>query len=220
CHNVDGHVGDLASLPALSGSNSIFGPPPLTNEGLKAQPTWLFNFLKRPFRMRPLPKVRMPTFGFTDREATDLVRMFSAIDGAVFPFTYHGDVGPRDDHERRIGKAIFDAAGCQKCHVVGELGDGPVPPEVKAPNLLMAKDRLRAEWLTLWLADPGAMQKNTAMPAFWLGGNQMDMFLQTNPEFRAAVDGIPQDVIDRYRTSPQLQIEATRNYLFRLQAGE
>ncbi|RMH43602.1 MAG: hypothetical protein D6689_04710, partial [Deltaproteobacteria bacterium] len=33
CHNVDGHVGDLASLPALSGSNSIFGPPPLTNEG-------------------------------------------------------------------------------------------------------------------------------------------------------------------------------------------
>jgi mono/diheme cytochrome c family protein len=217
CHAVDGHEGELASLPHLSGSESINGPPPLTAQGLKTQPSWLFGFLKAPFRMRPLPKVRMPTFGFDDAEANTLVRMFSAMDGARWPFTYYGDVGPVNAAEQRIGKALFEAAGCQQCHVVGALGDGPLPPEVKAPNLLMGQERLRPEWLSLWLADPGALQKNTAMPAFWLGGNQMEMFLQTNPEFRAAVQGIDAAVVQQYASSPQLQIEATRNYLFRLE---
>jgi len=216
CHDVDDHDGELASLPELSGSNSIFGPPPLTAQGLKTQPAWLFGFLKQPFRMRPLPKVRMPTFDFTDDEVTDLVTMFSNFDGAEYPFTHYGDVGPRDAHEYAIGKALFDASGCQKCHVVGELGDGPVPAEVKAPNLLMGQQRLRPEWLALWLADPGVLQKNTAMPAFWLAGNQMEMFLGNSPEFRAALDGVPKDVIRTYAASPQLQIEATTNFLFRM----
>jgi len=216
CHNIDGYDGELAGLPALSGSNSIFGPPPLDNEGHKAQPDWLFGFLKAPFRMRPLPKVRMPTFGFSDDEATKLVAMFSYINGAPYPFSDYGGIGPRDRDEYLVGKALFEAAKCQLCHVVGELGDGPLPPDVKAPNLLMGQKRLRPEWMRLWLADPAAMQKNTAMPSFWLGGNQMQQFLQTNPEFQAAVRELAPAVIQKYSDSPQLQIEAVRDYLFRL----
>jgi mono/diheme cytochrome c family protein len=219
CHDLDGHDGEMASLGPLSGSNAIFGPPPLTAEGLKTQPAWLFEFLKRPFRMRPLPKVRMPTFGFSDEQAITLVTMFSALDGAPFPFTFYGDVRPADGHEYAIGKALFDASGCQKCHVVGELGDGAVPPEVKAPNLLMGEARLRPHWLDLWLADPGALQKNTAMPAFWLAANQMEMFLRSSPEFRAAIQGVPAEVVQEVAASPQRQIQAVRNFLFRMKSG-
>ena len=128
----------------------------------------------------------------------------------------YGEVGPDNADERRIGKAIFEAADCQSCHIVGELGDGPVPDAIKAPNLLMGQERLRPEWLSLWLADPGALSKNTAMPSFWGGGNQMEMYLQTNPEFQAAIQGVAPDMIKQYAASPQLQIQATRNYLFRL----
>ena len=216
CHDVDGHSGELATLPHLSGSNAINGPPPLSNQGLKTQPSWLFEFIRAPFRMRPLPKLRMPTFGFSDVEASTLVRMFSAMDDAAYPFTFYGDVGPENADEAKIGKAIFDAAGCQQCHVVGALGDGPVPDAIKAPNLLMGQDRLRPDWLTLWLADPGALQKNTAMPSFWMGGNQMEMYLQTSAEFQAAMQGIAPNIVKQYAASPLLQIQATRNFLFRM----
>ncbi len=216
CHNVNDHQGELASLPHLSGSNAIYGPPPLSNQGLKAQPDWLFGFLKRPFRMRPLPKVRMPTFGFSDVEATNLVAMFSNVDGVAYPYEDYGTVGPESPADYTIGKALFDAAGCQQCHVVGELGEGPLPPEVKAPNLLMTQERLRPEWLKLWIANPDAMQKGTAMPGFWLSQNVMENFLQTNPAFQAAVSQVAPEIVKRYAASPQLQIEAVRNYLFRL----
>jgi mono/diheme cytochrome c family protein len=216
CHNVDGHTGELASLWNPSDKDFIKAPPPLSNEGFKTQPDWLFNFLKRPFRMRPRPDVRMPTFGFSDEEATTLVSMFSAIDGAPFPFTYYGNVGATSRDAHAIGKAIFEAAECQKCHVVGELGDGPVSEEIKAPNLLMGQERLRPDWLALWLADPGALQKDTPMPAFWLAGNQMEQYMQTSAAFRAAVAGVDRETLERYTASPQLQIEAVRDYLFRM----
>lgn len=218
CHEVDGHDGELAEFIMAQGDdpnvpNSIKRPPPLTQQGFKTQPGWLFRFLKHPFRMRPQTPVRMPTFGFSDEEANTLVAMFSSLDGVPYPFTDYADVKPADEGEYRVGKALFDAAGCQKCHVVGELGEGPAPYELKAPDLMMAGERLRAQWLDLWLANPSPLQPKTAMPSFWGGGNQMEMFMG-NPEFTGAIQGIDPEVIRAFLSGPQAQIQAVRNFLF------
>ncbi len=213
CHTIDGHEGDLLQLDQYRGPNAKYGPPPLLGQGDKAQPDWLFGFLKRPFLLRPLPKVRMPTFGFDDKTATELVAMFSALDGSEYPFRYYADVKPEDEVEHKVGRALFEFTGCQKCHVVGEITGGDLGADVVAPNLVMAKDRLRAEWLTHWIADPNALQKGTAMPGFWLSGNPLELALQ-DPNAQAILGGVSREELEPYLQSRERQIEAVRDYLF------
>jgi cbb3-type cytochrome oxidase cytochrome c subunit len=219
CHNVDGHEGDLRQLTQYRGENAKFGPPPLGGEGEKTQPEWLFGFLKEPFLMRPLPKVRMPTFGFSDAESTTLVAMFSALDHATYPFRYYADVKPKTPEVARVGQALFAANQCQKCHLVGAVG-GPIPEGVVAPNLVITKDRLRAEWVTHWLADPNSLQAGTAMPAFWLGANNsLELALGNSPEAKAILLGLSETFLAPFLKSKERQIEAVRDYLFALEAA-
>ena len=36
-----------------------------------------------------------------------------------------------------------------------------------APNLLLAKSRLRPDWIPVWLKNPNALLEGTRMPSFW-----------------------------------------------------
>jgi len=192
-------------------------PPLLVGEGARTQPDWLFHFLKRPFPLRPLPKVRMPTFGFDDQEATDLVAMFSALDHKEYPFRFYSEVAPTDEVDLAVGKVIFEAKGCQSCHLVGDADpNAKLPPNVTAPNLVMAKQRLRAEWITRWLSDPEALQPGTAMPTVWTK-NALEEVL-AKPE-QAGLKAAHGDKLKPYLEQRERQIEAVRNYLFVLQPG-
>lgn len=55
-------------------------PPPLLREGEKAQPSWLFQFLKKPFAIRPVTILRMPRFNMSDEDAMSLVNYFAGLD--------------------------------------------------------------------------------------------------------------------------------------------
>ncbi len=55
-------------------------PPPLLREGEKAQPEWLFQFLKNPTVIRPAAVLRMPKFNMSDEDAMTLVNYFAASD--------------------------------------------------------------------------------------------------------------------------------------------
>ena len=216
CHNIDGWKGDVRQLKQFSGENAKAGPPILEGEGAKAQPGWLFTFLKAPWRMRPLTKIRMPTFGFTDAESTDIAAMFSAFDGSQFPYMDTTASRQSNPDELKIGKALFQFTGCQKCHVLGDVGE-TTPDGVVAPNLLMAKDRLRPAWLARWLADPNSIQNGTAMPGFWLSQGQLELAMKNN-DVAGDLAGIDPKMIEAYKTSRELQIQAVRNYLMVLTA--
>src|SRR5581483_1474590 len=76
-------------------------PPPLLREGEKAQPEWLFRFLRNPHEIRPVTVLRMPKFNLSDDEAMALVNYFAAADkisnpgeGLVYPYAA---VRQRDD---------------------------------------------------------------------------------------------------------------------------
>jgi mono/diheme cytochrome c family protein len=76
-------------------------PPPLLREGERAQPGWLFQFLRNPFKIRPPTILRMPRFNMSDDEAMALVNYFAATDrlsnpaaGLQYPYL---TVPERDD---------------------------------------------------------------------------------------------------------------------------
>src|SRR5262249_3705548 len=123
CHSFDGRVGDIRSLAMYNGdtdpNTQRFAPPVLTGEGAKTQPPWLFGFLKAPIKLRPHLTVRMPTFGFADPDATSIVAMFSAFDGADYPYRDYS--GYTLEGERRVeANTAFKAANCTQCHTLGE----------------------------------------------------------------------------------------------------
>ena len=94
-------------------------------------------------------------------ELNTLTRYFAALDGVPYP------VAPKVEVDGALlasGHELFTKWQCVKCHVVA----GKLPnqePANMAPDLAKVPERLRAEWLGQWLADPGRIATGTRMPA-------------------------------------------------------
>ncbi|MBI3919878.1 MAG: c-type cytochrome [Armatimonadetes bacterium] len=166
CHKLEGKEGDIVALIEMEGMS----PPPLEGEGQKVQIEWLARFLKHPTSLRPWLNVRMPTFGFTDQEVTVLARYFTALDKRDAFFTFAGErVIPAS--QVAIGKHLFTELQCASCHPQpGAKPTGEVSLSDLAPDLSMARRRLRYQWLLEWLRDPQVLQPDTKMPTFFPEG--------------------------------------------------
>ena len=203
CHEIEGTGGDYRDvIIAHEGLGEMvakqFAPPPLKSQGARVYPDWLFEFLKKPSEIRYGLKVRMPTFGLSDDEATTLVKYFSALDDEPFPYETL-EVPTPTSAELRVGKQIFDELQCISCHP----SQGEVIPEgsdkAGRPDLSLAKGRLKPDWLIDWMKDPQSFQPGTAMPQAWplVGGQYM------------AVDGYAENDAEK-------QIQLVRDYLISL----
>jgi cytochrome c2 len=167
CHVVDGRGRAIASTIA----DANFLPPDLSPEGARAQSPFLFNFLKDPtvMKIRPWLSVRMPTFYFTDQEANTLVTFFAeAGKGEQFDTTRGMNPSPQN---AAIGKQVFTMLRCAQCHVTTPVNpeNPPVPNTADttslAPNLTLARLRLRHDWVPDWIRRPNEMIPGTRMPA-------------------------------------------------------
>src|SRR3954463_2067926 len=163
CHVVEKRGGRIRDL--YDDETMTFAPPMLTGEGAKVQPEWLFGFLKAPFPLRPWLSVRMPTFHFTDADATDVVHYFAAASNKSFPYLT-AEAPQLSASREKEAEALFKELQCINCHVIGQLRPGQDPGSA-APNLLMAKSRLRPDWIPAWLKNPQALMEGTRMPSFW-----------------------------------------------------
>jgi mono/diheme cytochrome c family protein/cytochrome c551/c552 len=193
CHRVDGYGRAIADLIA----DTNFLPPDLGPEGARAQSPFLFNFLKDPtvMKIRPWLSVRMPTFHFSDEEANTLVTFF-AQEGRAAEFDTHTLVTPQPPNVA-IGREVFDMLRCAQCHGVAPVNPAnpPVPnvadAQSLAPNLTLARIRLRHEWIADWIRRPGEMIPSTRMPANFprnaaTGGFQSPLALAIDtPQFAA-----------------------------------
>ena len=176
CHEIEGKGGTYIDIVvAHEGLDQLqakqFAPPTLQAQGAKVYPDWLFEFLKNPDPIRYGLKVRMPTFGLSDGEATTLVEYFSSLSDEPFPYKTIA-LEPATRAELRVGKQIFDALECISCHPEqGEI----IPAgsnKTGRPDLALAKSRLKADWIIDWLKEPQSFQPGTAMPQAWpnIGG--------------------------------------------------
>ncbi len=176
CHQIGAKGGAIRAVIAdqleTSGGEVTqaegLSPPMLYNEkskigeGARVHTDWLHGFLLDPANhVRPWLQVRMPTFEFTEEQANAITQYFAAQDHAPYP--YEPKVA-RDTAMIAAGKDLFARWQCVKCHVVA----GKLPnqdPANMAPDLAKVPERLRADWLTQWLADPGRILPGTRMPS-------------------------------------------------------
>ena len=203
CHEIEGKGGEFMDVVAAhEGLDTLqakqFSPPTLQAEGAKVYPDWLFEFLKQPTPIRYGLKVRMPTFGMSDDDATALVEYFSALSDEPFPYETIA-LQPLTQAELQTGKEIFEALQCISCHPA----QGEVIPagsdKTGRPDLTLAKPRLKADWIVDWLKDPQSFQRGTAMPQNW-----------------PKIGGEYQPVGDYAGGDAEKQIELVRDYLISL----
>ncbi len=215
CHIVDGYVGDIRQATEYAGDKQTFAPPNITGEGAKTQPPWLFGFFKNIVKLRPWLSVRMPTFGFDDEQATSLVAMFSAFDHADYPYRYY-DV-KLEGNRKAVASAMFQNLKCTSCHVVGDVKLSPEDAQRAAPNLLLAKSRLRAEWIVKWLSNPEWIQPGTRMPSFWSGGTNLLQALIGTPDGKKTFGAL--SGVEQISDSALHQMEAIRDHVFTLEGA-
>ncbi|MFZ5469503.1 MAG: c-type cytochrome [Myxococcota bacterium] len=164
CHVIDAGGGRIRDI--YLEDDLWRAPPILQAQGWRVQPDWFFEFLKDPSQqLRPWLDVRMPTFPLADTEATHLVAGFSA--GSKVPFPYISlDVKRPQGKELEEVKAMVAELRCFNCHTTGE----PSPDQDRsslAPNLALAKHRLRPDWVFEWIKNPQSLQEGTRMPSFF-----------------------------------------------------
>jgi Cytochrome c len=147
-------------------------PPKLYTEGARVNPEWLRNFLTNPALseadsnrngVRSYLKVRMPTFSFSNDELRKLVRFFQALSQQPMPYIPE-QVPTLSAKETEMARSLFSstAAPCLKCHATG---DSQHDAHATAPNFLLAKDRLKPDWVERWITDPQAISPGTSMPS-------------------------------------------------------
>jgi mono/diheme cytochrome c family protein len=192
CHVIEGQGGAIAAFYA----DKTKIPPPLEvgalHEGEKVQATWLYQFLGRPTPLRPWLDVRMPTFGLSIEEATTLTRYFAVMGGQQIPYEYVALHDPPADHVKAgrllMSKDYFD---CFSCHQQGDRKpEGP--PEGWAPDLALARRRLRPTWIARWLKDPQRIQPGTKMPSFYPGGPEDILGGKDDRQIQAITDYLMQ----------------------------
>jgi mono/diheme cytochrome c family protein len=223
CHVIGDRGGNIRAVKASQlealAEEDIFGefdpaaaadeaealsPPLLYNEaseigeGARVQSHWLHEFLRDPSdKVRPWLDIRMPTYGFTELELNTLTHYFASLDLVPYPFEPQPEI---DGEIVAVGRDLFRKWECVSCHVVA----GKLPnqePANMAPDLAMARERLRPGWIKSWLEDPMRIQPATRMP---------QNFPQ-RPEdnaFREILGG-----------DQKAQIEAVTQYLLTLEAG-
>jgi cytochrome c2 len=97
--------------------------------------------------------------------ALTAVFTFSSDTVADETITYFRTNTPEFQASAKFGKQMFDAYQCALCHATKE-GE-PLTDAIVAPNLILAKERLRPEWIIQWMIDPQELQPGTKMPNFF-----------------------------------------------------
>ena len=168
-------------------------PPKLLTEGARVDPEWLRKFLSNPALsttdtnrngVRSYLQVRMPTFSFSDNELRKLVRFFQALSQQPLPYIPE-EVPVLTAKENDMARSLFSstAAPCLKCHQTGDPNHDKI---ATAPNFLLAKERLKPDWVQRWITDPQAISPGTAMPSglFKQVNNQWVFAGPTPPSFQ------------------------------------
>ena len=162
CHLVEGKGQAIRSAI----ENASLLPPNLAAEGARVQADWLFEFLHDPSRvtLRPWLGVRMPTFGFSDDKVNTLVTYFESAERRDSFLSRPERPGRR---ELAVGEVTFNMFQCAKCHPAGPAAAAAANAGAAelAPSLLLARERLRHDWVPDWILDPQGWIPGTRMPA-------------------------------------------------------
>jgi len=168
CHLVEGRGGDIRTYYGTRPEDLSMAPPMLRAQGFRVQPEWFYSFLRAPNRIRPWLDVRMPTFNFTEEQVTAVVRYFSVFDDQPFPYQRSPRPTPDLTELARVDGLVTRLQCTTGCHLLSdEIPPGTTDLGRLAPNLNMARERLRPEWISRWIENPAQIMPGTKMPQFF-----------------------------------------------------
>lgn len=195
CHLIEGEGRLIENVIGADKS-----PPNLMGIGARVRPGWMFAFLKDPssVRIRPWIDVRMPTFHFSDDQANAIIHYFAGLDKVSADFSTVPDQ-PADPEMIAAGEKLTsrDYFSCYSCHIQGSVTPMSAP-EQWGPDLTLARERIRHDFIPEWVKDAQKFTPGVKMPAFL-----------------PADDAAPQDILGGNR---QKQAEAIRDYIMNLGA--
>ncbi len=192
CHMIEGEGREIEKIVGADRA-----PPNLMGIGARVRPEWMFGFLKNPslVRLRPWIDVRMPTFHFSDDQTNTVIKYFAGLDKVPAHFSTVPQKASPEMVEIGAKLASAEFFSCYSCHIQG--GKSPLSsPEQWGPDLALASERIRFEFIPEWVKDPQRFTPGVKMPAFL-------------PSDDSAAPGI----LDGNR---QKQAEALRDYLMSL----
>ena len=198
-----------------SREEKALAPPVLYGEGRKVQPLWVQGFIQHPIPLRPWLKVRMPTFHLNDHEVQVLSDYFESLEQKDHPF-YGVNPAAINKASAEQGKKLLLGYKCLQCHVLGGIPKGKNPAEL-APDLSLAKSRLRPSWIEEWLTNPQGFQPGTRMPNFFFYDEMED----ENGDPVLDKNGEPKlDYTNETAQANKEQIDHIRDYLMVLDPVE
>lgn len=160
CHQIEETGGFIKATLEDEG----LAPPTLRPQGAKVQEPWMYDFLKEPKTIRPWLKVRMPTFSLTDEEITIFTNYFLALHDKELKLRDYTEM-KLDPKLLAAGKKLYDDFQCALCHQAAAAATRE--PADLAPDLSLARQRLKPEWIIEWLSDPQKIQPGTRMPTYF-----------------------------------------------------
>ena len=146
-------------------------PPQLFTEGARVQPDWLIRFLTNPALsetdihrngVRQYLQARMPTFHFTERQVSKLMRFFMARSSHPLPYIPE-QLAPLTANEMTLARQLFNSRGapCLKCHDTGEPAHDRT---ATAPNSC-CRASAETDWTYRRMLEPAQIAPGTAMPS-------------------------------------------------------
>ena len=206
---IDYHVEVNGMMPEEA---KVFTPPVLYGEGSKVQCAWLFSFLEEPVPLRPWLDIRMPTFSLSEEEATSISKYLAVVDEEEYPFEFVREKSDYYIKQKELynpgylakARRLFESkdVNCASCHVRGDKTPEGEPADW-APDLLLAEERLKPDWIKSWLLDPQLIQPGTKMPKFFREGTFQDIFPGTPEEQSEAIKdllmNLPEDMFTKQR---------------------
>lgn len=142
--------------------------PSLAAAGQRLRYEWLVGYLMRPHDVRPNLTYDMPRLALERAQARDIATYLTSLAG--------------DDAEDlelagadlAAGKKLLTDKGCGSCHTMSRTDTFAAAPRqdekdlrvalMLAPDLVHARERLRADAILAWLRDPAKMKPGTLMP--------------------------------------------------------
>lgn len=154
--------------------------PDLSTTRHRLAPGWVVRFLQDPQAIDP--RSPMPNLGVTPADARAITRYL--FDGALPP-----EDPPPDTDAAARGLALYQALGCEGCHA-----REPATPGARVgPDLSLAGDKFRPDWLAAFLRHPSAIRPGLAarMPGFRLSDPETGAIVQFLAGLRERMSSVP-----------------------------
>ena len=160
CHEIKG----FSDLPKIG--------PPLYSITAKATPEWIYRWVRNPRDYSP--HTRMPNFRFSDEQA-EAVTAYLVSASRTSEFTLERPRGSYAGGSPSEGKRLFEAVGCQACHVTAgftTVRDVRGTSYDIAPELSRVGSKVNADWLFDWLKNPRHYNADSRMPSLRLSDQE------------------------------------------------